>query len=251
MNTLCINSKGEYVDLLNGKQDIDKRIIKTVGDAYKRIEEDSLRILRAIRFATVLDFDLDSRLISAIIKYKYLLKNLSYYRKKEELDKIFSSPNCEKGIKLIKELNLDVELELSNIDKIVKTTYLDGIWAQLSVIDIYDFNNTQKETIKKINELMNKDVKDPNNIYKYGLYISSIVAEIKKIDKIEINNIYNNLQIYNKHDIKISANEICEILNKKQGRFIKTIYDDLEYKIINNILKNDNNILRMYVKENF
>ena len=251
INTICINSNGEYVDLLNGKIDIDKKIIRTVGDAYKKIEEDSLRILRAVRFATVLDFELDKRLIDAIIKYKYLLKNLSYYRKKEELDKIFSSLNCMKGIKLIKDLGLDTELELSNIDKVVPTTYLDGVWAQLDVLDKYSFNSNQKSTINKINELLSKDVLDPNNIYKYGLYICSIVAEIKKIDIKQINEIYNNLSIYNKQDIKISANEICNILHKSPGNFIKDIYSDLEYKIVNNVLENDNELLKQYIKENF
>lgn len=251
MNTICIDSKGEYIDLLNGKRDIDKKIIRTVGDAYKKIEEDSLRILRAIRFATVLDFDLDKRLIDAIKKYKYLLKNLSYYRKKEELDKIFSSPNCKKGINLIKEFELDIDLELNNIDKVVPTTYLDGIWAQLDVIDNYDFNSAQKETIKKINDLRGKDVTNPNNIYKYGLYISSIVAEINKIDRKEINEIYNSLPINNKQDIKITASEICKVIDRKPGKFIKDIYSNLEYNIINGHLQNDNEILKKYVKENF
>ena len=251
INTICIDSNGNYIDLLGGKTDIDKKIIRSVGDAYKKIEEDSLRILRAIRFATVLDFELDKRLIEAIKKYKYLLKSLSYYRKKEELDKIFSSPNCEKGIKLIKDLNLDEDLELSNIDKLVHTTYLDGIWAQLDVLDKYTFNKNQKNTIIKINELLYKDILDPYVIYKYGLYICSIAAEIKKIDIQKINEIYNDLDIYNEQDIKISAQEICTILNKKSGSFIKDIYNDLEYKIINKQLQNDNDMIKIYIKENF
>ena len=251
INTICIDSNGKYIDLLNGKADIDKKIIRTVGDSYKKIEEDSLRILRAVRFATVLDFELDKRLKDAIIKYKYLLKNLSYYRKKEELDKIFASPNCSKGIQLIKELNLAPCLELSNIDKIVPTTYLDGVWAQLDVLDKYSFNNSQKNTIKKINELLNKNILEPINIYKYGLYLSTIAAEIKRIGKKEINEIYNNLDIYNKSDIKISAEEICNILDKKSGNFIKKIYDDLEYKIVNKILENNEIILKEYIKKNF
>ena len=251
INTICIDSNGEYIDLLNGRADIDRKIIKTVGDAYKKIEEDSLRILRAVRFATVLDFDLDKRLKEAIKKYKYLLKNLSYYRKKEELDKIFSSPNCEKGIELIKELNLDEDLELSNIDKLVPTTYLDGIWAQLNVVDKYTFSKNQKDTIIKINELLYKDILDPNNIYKYGLYISTIAAQIKHLDINKVNEIYNNLQIYNIQDIDITSSEICTILNKKPSNFIKEIYSNLEYMIVNNLLKNKNELIKKYIKENF
>ena len=60
INTLCMNKHGEVVDLLNNRADIDNRIIKTVGDSYTRFSEDALRILRAVRFATVLGFKLDT-----------------------------------------------------------------------------------------------------------------------------------------------------------------------------------------------
>lgn len=251
MNTMCIDSNGNLIDLLNGRDDIDNKIIKTVGNADLKIYEDSLRILRAIRFATILDFDLDKELKSAIIKHKGLLNNLSYYRKKEELDKIFSSTNSIKGINLIKELGLAKYLELSNLEKLVLTTYSIGIWAQLDVLDKYTFNNTEKDTIIKINELLDKDLLDPNNLYKYGLYISTIAGEIKGINKKIINQAYNTLSIHNKLDIVIDAREICDILNKKPDKFLKNIFNDLEYKIVNKLLKNDKDILRKYVLENY
>ncbi len=247
MNTMCIDVDGNLIDILNGRADIDNKIIKTVGNAEKKIYEDSLRILRAIRFATILNFELDDELRKAIVKYKYLLKSLSYYRKKEELDKIFSSSNIKYGIKLIKELGLIDDLELYNLDKIVPTTYLIGIWAQLNVLNIYYFNNVEKESIIKINELLTRNILDYNNLYKYGLYISTIASEIKGIDKNIVNDMYNSLYIYNKSEIKISANEVCEILNKKPGPFLKKIINDLEYKLVNKLLKNDKEELKNYI----
>ena len=116
MNTMCIDQNGNFIDLLGGREDINNKIIKSVGNADEKIGEDSLRILRAIRFATILDFKIDDELKIAIIKHKHLLKSLSYYRKKEELDKIFSSNNCSYGISLINELGLAEELELHNLD---------------------------------------------------------------------------------------------------------------------------------------
>ena len=74
INTLCIDSEGNYIDLLNAKQDIDNKIIKCVGDANKKIKEDILRSLRAIRFATILNFKLDDKLKKAIKKNKKLIK---------------------------------------------------------------------------------------------------------------------------------------------------------------------------------
>ena len=97
INTLCMNSKGEIIDLLNGRVDIENKVIKTVSNPRVKIKEDSLRILRAIRFATILDFDIESKTKKYIIKYGYLLEKLSGSRKKEELTKIFSSVNKEKG----------------------------------------------------------------------------------------------------------------------------------------------------------
>ena len=251
MNTMCIDSNGTLIDLLNGKEDINDKVIRTVGNANMKIYEDSLRILRAVRFATTLNFDLDEDLKEAIIRHKDLLKSLSYYRKKEELDKIFSSMNSSYGIKLIKELGLEESLELSNLENLIPTTYLIGIWAQLDVLDKYSFNNTEKESIEAINELMNKDILDYNNLYNYGLYISTIVGEIKGIDKKIINEKYNSLYIHNKTEIKLEAKEICELLNRKPGKFLKEIFNDLEYKIINKKLTNEKETLKQYIKENY
>ena len=103
INTLCINKNGNYVDIMNSRKDIDNKIIRLVGDIIK-LKEDPLRILRAIRFASVLHFELDEYLEEGIIKYGYLIKELSNNKKKIELDKIL---NSEYGISLIKKFNLD------------------------------------------------------------------------------------------------------------------------------------------------
>lgn len=246
MNTLCIDENGNFIDLLNGKEDILNKTIHTVGNAEEKIKEDSLRILRAIRFATTLNFKLSEELYNAIKENAYLVKELSYYRKKQELDKIFSSKNVLYGLKLLKDLELYKYLELSNIDNIVPTTYIIGVWSQLDVLDKYSFNNTEKESIIKINELSKLPLND-ENIYKYGLYISTIVAEIKGIDKNKITEIYNLLYIHNKSDIKITANEICGLLNEKPGSFLKKIIEDLEHKLVNKELKNQTDELIDYI----
>lgn len=246
INTLCIDSDGNYIDLLNAKQDIDNKIIKCVGDANKKIKEDILRSLRAVRFATVLNFELDDKLKKAIKKNKKLIKKLSYYRKKEELEKIFSSPNCKYGLELIKKLELEEILNIKT-DIIITTSSL-GIWAQLDVLDIYPFTKNEKEIIKNIKLALKEDILDNNILYKYGLYICTLVGEIKNIDRIEVVKRYNNLPIFSIKDIDIKANQICEILNKNKGPFIRHIYKDLEYKILNNLLENDFNEIKKYLE---
>ena len=248
INTLCIDKNGNIIDLLDGKKEIESKTIKMVGNPKHKLKEDSLRILRAIRFATILDFELDKDLKKYIKKYGYLLKKLSYYRKKEELEKIFLSPNALKGINSIKELELDKHLELSNLDNLVLTSSIIGIWAQLNVENIYTFSNNEREHIKQIKELVDDNMLDNYNLYKYGLYISSIVSEIKGIDKKIVNQRYNELPIKNRKEIDISANEICEVLNKKPGPFLKEVINKLEYEIVNESIKNEKEILKNYIK---
>ena len=76
-------------------------------DAYKSFSDDALRILRAIRFATILDFKLSDEVVDAIKKTKDLVRNLSYYRKKSELDKIFTSSKSAQVI-----ISIDGEIKV-------------------------------------------------------------------------------------------------------------------------------------------
>ena len=251
INTLCIDSDGNTIDLLDGKEDLDNKLIKIVGDPDVKLMEDSLRILRAIRFAVTLNFHLDEELKKSIKKYKYLLKNLSYYRKKDELDKIFVSPNVSYGIDLIKELGLDKPLELSNIDKLVITDYSIGIWAQLDVLDKYSFTSNERNTIKKINELSDKDILSNDILYKYGLYICSIAGDIKGIDRLVITASYNALPIKSIIDIAIQPKDIMSTLNKESGPYLKVIMEDLEYKILHGDLENTIDVLNDYIIKNY
>ena len=249
INTICIDQNGNVIDLLDGIKDIEDKKIRMVGNPKDKLREDALRILRAIRFATQLNFKIDDSLAKCIKKYGYLVENLSYYRKKEELNKIFLSDNRLYGINLIKELGLAKYLGL-DMSSLVVTEYPIGIWAQMNVLDKYEFNNNDYDTIVKINEAINLPI-DNHTLYKYGLYIVSIVANIKGISKRTITMLYNKLPIKSRHDIKITPIDIMEVLSKNAGPYIKDVMDDIEYNILENKLENDSKILKDYVLANY
>ena len=251
INTLCMNSKGEIIDLLNGRVDIENKVIKTVSNPRVKIKEDSLRILRAIRFATILDFDIESKTKKYIIKYGYLLEKLSGSRKKEELTKIFSSVNKEKGRNLLLELKLDKYLHISNLKDITLCDDIIGIWSQLETEDVYPFTKIEKENISKIKELLNyKDI-DEYTLYKYGLYLSTVVYDIKQKDKVILNEMYRNLPIYNSKDINITPLDIANVLNKKPGSYLKEIINDLEKQIIYKMIENTKEDILKYILSNY
>ena len=247
INTLCINSSEQIVDILGVKQDIDNKIIRTVGNPRYKIKEDSLRILRAIRFASILDFEIENKTKYYLSRYKNLLINLSYQRKKEELNKIFLSVGKDRGKDLLLDLKLDKVLELNNLKKTIMCNDVIGIWAQLEVDNIYPFTKLEKEQMKQIRLLLKEDNKDSYILYKYGLYLNSVCAEIKNIPKKEINTIYNNLPILTRSDIKVSSLDIAKALNKKPNGYIKDIFIDIEQQIINKSLVNDHDIIIDYI----
>lgn len=249
INTLCMNSKGEIIDLINGKRDIDIRLIRVVGDANKKFKEDPLRILRAIRFATQLDFRLDKDTVNGIKNNMYSLKNLSYQRKKDELNKIFASRNVKYGLKLIRDLGLDYYLEL-NLNSIKVTSDVIGIWAQLDVLDIYPFSHLERTNIICINDILKDKKITKYELYRHGLYLCSIAAEILGINKRLIIKFNKKLPIRSKKDINITAIELCELLNKKEGKWIGNLYSDIETKILEFKLENDNKKIREYIINN-
>lgn len=251
MNTICMDSRGKIIDLLNGQEDLDKKEINTVGDSFNKFNEDSLRILRAIRFATILNFKLSDDVKDAIRNTKGNLVTLSYQRKKEELDKIFSSPNVKYGISLLKELEIDKELEIYNLDDIKLNVDIIGIWALLDTSDKYPFSKSEKELIHKIREALDKNNLSNEVLYHYGLYVNSIAGAIKGIDKKEITKLYENLPITNKKDIAITSKEIMEMLNKSAGEYLKDIYNDLTVLILNGTIENNNEVLKDYILKHY
>lgn len=249
VNTICIDSNGNIVDLLEGIKDLENKVIKMVGDPKTRLKEDSLRILRAVRFATVLDFEIDNELKKYIKQYGYLLKKLSQNRRKEELSKIFSSPNVEKGINLLKELELVEYLELVNFDNLKITNSIIGIWAQIG--SNYSFSNHEIKMMKEINELLKKDIFAPYNLYYYGLYISTLVGEIKGIDKKIINKHYNELPIHSRKDIALNGKDIMDLININDTLTIKMIIKDLEIHILSNTILNNKKELEEYILKKY
>lgn len=251
INTLCINSRGEVLDILGIRSDLDNRILRTVGNPRYRIKEDSLRILRCIRFATILDFDIEKKTYYYLEKYGYLLKKLSSERKKEELDKIFLSKNKERGRELLINLNLTNVLNINKLNSIVLCTDLTGIWCQLEVDSLFPFTKLEKEQMKLLRELLKYDEIDNYLLYKYGLYLCTVYCDIKGLSKRKLNKMQSNLPILTRSDIVIKGNDIISILNRKPDKYIKDIMNDIEKKILDNSINNDYEELKEYILINY
>ncbi len=93
----------EFIDDFNGIDDIQRRIIRTVGDAELRFKEDALRILRALRFSSNLMFEIDEGTMKQIRKNSHLLNNISKERIRDELNRLILSDKPSFGIELLRQ----------------------------------------------------------------------------------------------------------------------------------------------------
>lgn len=89
---------GETIDLVGGREDIKKRVIRFIGNPQERILEDHLRLVRAIRFKITLGFQYDQLTFDAVRQNAGLVKGVSIERLRDELIKIFDSPARALGL---------------------------------------------------------------------------------------------------------------------------------------------------------
>lgn len=106
MACCCDDGELKIIDLHGGQEDLDKKIIRTVGDPNERFAEDGLRILRSIRFAVKLGFFIDKETRVAIECNAFRLKSISHERIRDEFKKILTSDNPKRGLFLLNEFDL-------------------------------------------------------------------------------------------------------------------------------------------------
>ena len=91
------------IDMFDGMKDIKRKIVRSVGNPYERFSEDGLRIMRAIRFATKLNFDIEKETFEAICHSTGMLASIASERIREEFNGILLSNNPFRGIELLRK----------------------------------------------------------------------------------------------------------------------------------------------------
>ncbi|MGZ4966829.1 MAG: CCA tRNA nucleotidyltransferase [Chthoniobacterales bacterium] len=98
--------KNEVIDFVGGRADLDAKVIRAIGDPAQRFAEDRLRMLRAVRFATVLDFEIEDATWQALVRHAASIVDISAERIREELVRTFLSPRRVRGWDLLDQSGL-------------------------------------------------------------------------------------------------------------------------------------------------
>ena len=109
VNALALKFNGnkeEIIDLVQGRSDLDKKVIRAVGNPDERFKEDALRLMRAIRFACQLGFEIEEATFNSMKNDASLIEHVSNERIRDELLKILSTPKAYDGIILLDEIGI-------------------------------------------------------------------------------------------------------------------------------------------------
>lgn len=243
INAIYLNGRENMIDLFHGKEDIENKVIKMIGNSSIRLKEDPIRILRAVRFASIYHFKLDKSLITAIQKNKKELAFISDYKIRKELDGILLA----NGFTLLKNLKLLKELGILN-DKIVYVEDISGLWAQVKTNRNYISEKSLQINQKRINNLIKCGTINMLDLYRYGYYECRVVAQIihfplKKLAKME-----RKLVIHNPQEIALN-NESIKSISQLKGEELGTLIQKIEEQIVLYQLKNEKESIVTYIKE--
>lgn len=116
INALALADSEIIIDPFSGQEDIENGIIRAVGDPNKRFKEDALRLMRAVRIATQLEFEIEEKTFSAIRKNRVLIKGVANERIRDELFKLLASSNPYIGIVKLRGAGI-LEIILPELEK--------------------------------------------------------------------------------------------------------------------------------------
>lgn len=191
VNAIAYSPKDGIVDIFNGREDITNKIIKCVGNPDARFNEDGLRIIRALRFASVLGFSIDEKTAKSIHNNKELLKNISAERIFTEMKKLICGIQSGRILYEYYDVFCCVFPALLNykeqyFNNIKLTDTLPGdIFIRFAAL----FGKMSKDDIKSSIRLLKTDNKFYSNVNILSEYLTKNI----KTDEISVRYIMNKL----------------------------------------------------------
>ncbi|CAM3055944.1 CCA tRNA nucleotidyltransferase [Filibacter tadaridae] len=264
MNALAMTRDGKLIDLFDGVEDMNRQLIRAVGNASDRFKEDALRMIRAIRFTSVLGYDIEDATCKAITDNAQQIRLVSVERLKAEMDKLFSGVHPEKAIRYLHESGLATHLPLFPDDKeklgrlAPFSTSSEG-WACMmiagdfpasSMANSYKLSNAEKSFLTSIHDAFENRLKhsfSADDYYKYDLDVLVTTEKIFRslclseqtltAEQIKKNKLA--LPIHSKSDLHVSGSDLIKWMNIKGGKWIGEWIGKIEHAVLHGQCEND------------
>ncbi|EAA0410849.1 CCA tRNA nucleotidyltransferase [Listeria monocytogenes] len=266
MNAIAMDEHFALQDPFSGQLAIQNKEIKAVGKASERFHEDALRMMRAVRFLSQLDFELDKETEKALESQIELLQHTSVERITVEWLKMMKGKAAKRAIELLLKVKMETYLpglkdEKSALSEFAswdweKRTTEESIWLGLVVAvkpnNVNAFLKAWKlpnKTIQLVNKayqyaLNMKETWLTEELYHAGKAVFSLVNELNVIrgqenNQHKVSQAYEALPIHSKKDLAITGADLLKWSGESAGPWIKETLDKVECGVLSNEINNE------------
>ena len=281
INALAVNDKEEIVDYFGGIEDLEREIIRCVGNPLERFNEDALRMMRAVRFAGQLGFSIESDTFNAIRTLKANLERVAVERMKVEFEKMILSPHRALAFKVFVESELyhscpdfkeakETLLKLGEfpLEKmtITQAWILFAYYERLSIPQLRKVLKNWKSSNDQISTILTgcqtlraRLEKEWDAFLAYecpevlAIEVEQLLPGIGHSEQlVELEEVYRQLPIRSMKDIQIDGFGVKEAIGlEKMGPIIGEVLQALQTEILSGGLPNENAEIVSWIRNNF
>lgn len=284
MNAIAMDIKGNLIDPFGGLNDIDKRIIRAVGKPEERFQEDALRMMRAVRFAAQLDFEIEGNTLLSIHQNAQLLTNIAIERIQVEFEKLLTGEWYFVGLAAMIKTDLYLycpkladkkQALLTLIDRSTSFQNIRQAWAYLLLkIDEHQMDQSfNPRTFLKAWKLSNQLIKESITIYEalvirlergylneweifhLGIQFSLEVEDLMEQEGMKQEHLlvlerYDNLPIKEKEELSVSGIDLMKETTVRPGKWMSEALESALKAVIYQKINNEKQTIILWLKEN-
>ena len=279
VNAFALDNQANIIDLFAGLKDLNDKVLRAVGIAQERFNEDALRIMRGFRFAASLDFDIEESTFQAMKETAPLLEKISVERIFIEFDKLLTADFWRKGLKkLIATGAYHYLPELQNTGDLLQDLLLrldsdfrfktsEQAWTMLLLaLNVREprlflkqwktSNDFQKSVSDLVSAYRSREKKSPDLFltYQYGLDNLLLVEELRHAQGLpveieQIKSLDDSLFIHDKHEIVVNGGTLIKELGLKPGPSLGSVLNEIERAIVSGALINEKEAIFAFLAE--
>ena len=278
VNAFALNENAEVIDKFNGLADLDNRVLRAVGKAEERFNEDALRIMRGLRFAASLDFDIEEKTFEAMTSHAFLLEKISIERSFIEFDKLLLAPHWKKGVKALlatkayqylpdfQETAEEWQSFVADYAEDFRFTSSEQAWAATLLALKHDnprsflkkwktsvnFQKTVQSLIEIFRFRMEREV-TKQDVYHYGKELLKEAETLRQAQRLDVDyeriaELDGQLLIHDKHEIVVNGGKLMKELGFKPGPDLGRTLRAIENAIVDGELANDEESIMAFVQ---
>lgn len=280
VNAFALDETGQVIDKFGGLEDLEKKLLRAVGNPAERFNEDALRIMRGFRFAASLDFTIEPQTFLAMKEHAPLLEKISVERSFIEFDKLLTAPHWKKGLTAFMDSKAydylpDLAHSLEKLQSLKATIGDDYVfstseqaWAALllalktkqpkAFLKKWKTSTQFQQDVDWIVSIfrfrLTADMDKPQ-LYRYGKNLVCQAEELRQaqglsVDFELINKLDADLTIHDKREIVVNGGMLIKELGFAPGPQMGAVLKAVEEAIVLGSLANEREAIFEFIKEN-